>query len=347
MPQRVSMRELAAEAGVSVMTVSLALRNSPKLSEATRSRIQNLAQQRGYRPDPALRALADYRLGKRQRSYSGTIAYLRNTPPDAITHSVSLHRHLYQGAKRRGEKLGLKVEDFAIADYVKDSDRLSKILLARGIQGLLVGPQPRSHTHLELDWEKFSAVALGYSLESPSLNVVIDNQFNASLICMRELCKLGYQRVGFVILTDQDERSTHRYVGAYHSAQENLPPDCPRLPILRGSVITEEAFNRWFDENRPDALLSLHDTVIGYMEKRGIRIPEDIGYAVPFSVETLDHMAHADGRPEEVGVAAVEMLSGMIDRNDKGIPPIPRNLIIDPLWVPSQSVRQVGPPIHI
>ena len=49
---RPTLRSLAAEAGVSAMTMSLALRGSPGVSVTTRRRLRRLAESRGYRPDP-------------------------------------------------------------------------------------------------------------------------------------------------------------------------------------------------------------------------------------------------------------------------------------------------------
>lgn len=54
----VSLKTLAEAAGVSRTTVSLALRNHPRISESTRNRIQRIARQEGYHPNPDLRRLA-------------------------------------------------------------------------------------------------------------------------------------------------------------------------------------------------------------------------------------------------------------------------------------------------
>jgi len=61
MIQRVTMRQVATRAGVHSTTVSLALRNHPSLPVETRERLQALAKEMGYRPDPMLGALMHYR----------------------------------------------------------------------------------------------------------------------------------------------------------------------------------------------------------------------------------------------------------------------------------------------
>src|SRR5690606_18100520 len=56
-PRRVTLSDIAKQAEVHVTTVSLALRNHPRLPERTRKRIQKIAEELGYQPDPVLQAL--------------------------------------------------------------------------------------------------------------------------------------------------------------------------------------------------------------------------------------------------------------------------------------------------
>ena len=63
--ERVTLKDLAAELGLSVATVSMALRNNREIAAATRERVKAKAAELGYRPDPTLRALADYRTRRR------------------------------------------------------------------------------------------------------------------------------------------------------------------------------------------------------------------------------------------------------------------------------------------
>ena len=53
----VRLKDIAAQAGVSVMTVSKALRDAPDISPATKARLRALAEHMGYMPDSA--ALGD------------------------------------------------------------------------------------------------------------------------------------------------------------------------------------------------------------------------------------------------------------------------------------------------
>ena len=55
MDARPTLQDIAKRAGVGKATVSLALRNDPKISAATRERVRAIAEELKYRPDPALR----------------------------------------------------------------------------------------------------------------------------------------------------------------------------------------------------------------------------------------------------------------------------------------------------
>ena len=77
-PRRVTQLDIARVAGVHNTTVSLALRNSAEIPSETRERIRAIAEQMGYQPDPALRALVAYRRTTAVSRRTETIAYITN-----------------------------------------------------------------------------------------------------------------------------------------------------------------------------------------------------------------------------------------------------------------------------
>src|SRR5580692_4026836 len=68
---RPSMRDIAELAGVSAMTVSKALRNSPKIARRTRERILKIAGRVGYRPDPELTKLMNHLRSRTKPVFQG------------------------------------------------------------------------------------------------------------------------------------------------------------------------------------------------------------------------------------------------------------------------------------
>lgn len=61
--QRVTMADVASEAGVSLMTVSRVVNNKGEISESTRRRVQAVINRLGYRPSDIARSLATNRTG--------------------------------------------------------------------------------------------------------------------------------------------------------------------------------------------------------------------------------------------------------------------------------------------
>lgn len=343
------MRDIASRAGVSVMTVSLALRNSRRISDVTRNRIQSLADKMGFQPDPALRALVTYRHGKHRQGYLGTIAYLNNYDKPSIVSEIALHRNLFQGARQRAGELGFQVEEFWLREPGLNPKRMSEILISRGIQGLLIGPQPEPHAQLSLDWKRFATVQLGFSLESPRFHTVITDQFQACLRILQELSALGYRRIGLIIHGHQDERTENRFSGAYLAFQQKLPAEFHRVPILSGVKITEPVFRRWFQRHQPDALIGPAAVVtLPCIKKLKLRIPQNLGYALSYHFEQGRlQFAHSEGRQETAGALAAEHLSSMLARNELGVPEVPVSILISPGWFPGNTLRKVGPPVPL
>lgn len=62
---RVTMADVASKVGVSRIAVSMALRDHHRISLATRKKVQRVAREMGFAPDPLLSALASARRHKR------------------------------------------------------------------------------------------------------------------------------------------------------------------------------------------------------------------------------------------------------------------------------------------
>ena len=55
---KITIKDVAAMAGVSVGTVSMTLNNSPKISEATKKNVMEIVEKLGYRRDPYARSFS-------------------------------------------------------------------------------------------------------------------------------------------------------------------------------------------------------------------------------------------------------------------------------------------------
>ncbi|MEJ0001073.1 MAG: LacI family DNA-binding transcriptional regulator [Verrucomicrobiota bacterium] len=148
--------QIAAAAKVSRSTVSRALQNHPSLPAATRRRIQDLAREMGYCPNPLVSALMATRNHPRSASNAATLAVLVAWHPTAKIAPLPTDRRYLTGAKQRAEELGFRFEEFWLDEPGLSQHRLGQILVNRGIVAVLVAPIPVNHPPIELKWEHFS-----------------------------------------------------------------------------------------------------------------------------------------------------------------------------------------------
>ena len=102
------------------------------------------------------------------------------------------------GATVITDELGYKLEHFWLAEPGMTPRRFCDMLSTRGINGLIIGRLPPGQSALELEWERFSCVALGMTLRSPVLHHVTENHFDTVWQSMWRCRERGYKRVGFV-----------------------------------------------------------------------------------------------------------------------------------------------------
>ena len=138
-----SIRRLATSLGLSAAAVSMALRDHPRIAEATRRRVRAAAQKLGYRPNAKVSELMGHIRSSRHpqaEACLGVISYYDSARP--WERSVHLSR-MYQGMQRRADELGYRLEPFWLRAPRFTPRRLRVILDARGIEGLLCFGSPR------------------------------------------------------------------------------------------------------------------------------------------------------------------------------------------------------------
>ena len=130
---RVTLRDIARKADLHVTTVSLALRNSPRLKATNRDKIQKLAEAMGYRPDPMLAALNAYRQTRLPVYFQGALAWIHNwAAPKNLFNNAEFSQY-YLGACERASARGYNMETFWLKEPGMTIEKLHRILRARNI----------------------------------------------------------------------------------------------------------------------------------------------------------------------------------------------------------------------
>lgn len=336
------MRDIAYAAGVSVMTVSRALRNMPKVAPATRQRILDVAETLGYRPDPDLARLMERVRSKKGTSIHAAIAVIREYVPvdDLLTNSyqfVSL-----KDIRSRALAYGYEVEEFWLGRDGLTPQRLQKILDARGIEGVIVSPQSTQLPCAEIDYSPFAAVTFGFGMRDPALHICITNMTLGIDIVARNLADRGYRRIGVAVTRWIVNRSQFGYGGGLFHFQQDVPPE-NRVPLLmlphneirRG----HKAFADWMKEHKPDVVISFDTHVPGWLKRMGLRIPDDIGFVVHDWTPKMTGMAGIYHRRDHIAAAAVDLVVTQLSQNERGVPAFPRQIMVPPEWIEGPSVR--------
>lgn len=344
--RRVSQKNIAEVAGVHVTTVSLALRNSKSLLPETREKIQRIARELGYQPDPMLSALTVYRKKVQMPYFQGTIAWLDNLKKSGAKPSSKVFPEYWAGARERCEELGYHIEEFSSSDM--SLTRISNILKARGISCILLPPQPRQVAHMRMDWENYCALSFGFSLTHPRLHLVTNAQYRAARLAVRTVRRYGYRRIGLVTLDEIEVRTDHNFSSGY-LAEHRLGGRKP-LPIFEysyGKTASRRSyakeFAKWFRNNQPDAIIYLDNDVPDALRALGVG-PDMCGHASLAAPTEGGEVAGVHQNGKLVGRTAVDYLVDMYNRNERGVPKTPFRLLVEGYWVDGASLpRRVLP----
>ena len=362
--RRTTLADIAERAGVHVTTVSLALRNHPRLPEATRLRLQKLAADMGYAPDPFLRALVAYRGRVMPRRHPPTLAYVTNWATCWGWRHATAHAEFFAGAEAKAKELGFRLDHFWTREPGLTHGRLSRILDARGIQGIIVASHGREMGDaLQLDWQQFSAVKIDYFPHEPALHNVTNHQCDIIRLAMRKVIALGYRRIGFVMHRGWDHAVDHFWRAGFLCEQETLPP-AQRIPphffpdaepVERwfnensGPVTVDvPAFRAWLKRYKPDVIVTKASFVAAALKELKLRVPADLSLVDLFLDDMSGASAGVRQNHETVGALAVEILAGQLQHGKRGIPEIPTTTYVEGTWFdgascPPRSVERSAP----
>ena len=340
--KRPTQRDIARSCGVSQMTVSLALRGSKKISPVVRGRILKQAKKLNWYPDPALSSLMSYRYRRASTQHPSTIAWLTNWPTrDGWRENHPVYLAYFNGAASRAASLGYKLEEFWLGEPGMTPARMSRILYTRSITGLLLPPQSRAHSHLRLDWDKFAAVTFGYTLTKPYLHLATNHHFRSSVLALRKLRSLGYRRVGILLNQRYDTRVSYSWMAGCLVEQRRCAAG-DVIPIQSLKLLSMEGLSVYLKQYRPDALLTNFWNVGEWLQELKVSVPRDLGLAYLSVTERTPTFSGVNENSNAIGEAALDLLATMIQRNEFGIPQVPRHIMIEGYWVEGKTVRRVN-----
>jgi DNA-binding LacI/PurR family transcriptional regulator len=333
---RVGLRDIAAAAKVCVMTVSLALRDNPRISTETRDRIKRLATELGYHPDPELSRLMNHLRASRTARGKIGVALIDFYPTADFAENI-YNTKIRLGAQRRAAELGFSITTMHAADYNHSLPHLLKVIRARGLEGALLLP---SVVATELDttvnWDGISVVATSKSILAPRFHCVVPNQFGNTMRLLETLEAQGHRRICAVFDERFDERTAHNFTAAVNWK----PRDRLTLVVPQSASASRRAelVAEWLTEKQPDAVFAQSDAVVAAIPRlRSVR-PRLNFQVVSLGAHNSAGFSYLDECADLVGSGAIDLLGGMMYYHETGIPAHPRTTLIDGKLVLSRKV---------
>jgi LacI family transcriptional regulator len=346
---RPSLRDIARRLNVSHVTVSMALRNHPRISSERRAEVQEMARKLGYQPDPMLASLIAYRNRKRVKPIVAALAWINRWPDPKALRRMKEFEAYWEGASEAASRLGYRLEEFQVSSGLTAA-RFNRILVARGVQGVLVPPHPAEVDwgSFNIEWTKFAVVRFGFSASQLKVHMIGNDQMRSSELAVRRMVELGYSRIGYVSDLAFDGTTDGNFRVGYQRGLETIPSVRTLAPLLlrRPLVIDPEAavapLKAWLARWKPDAILSSVPQLRVLLERLGRRVPQDIGLAATTVRDSGPVNAGIDQNPTEIGRVAVQTLIELVNRQERGMPEYCRRVLVESRWVDGDSLPARG-----
>lgn len=331
MERRITQADIGSKLGLTKATVSLALRGDSRISAGTRARVEAMAREMGYRPDPALATLARQRWAGHETGSGATLAYL----VDSRMENHGQHRRFLAAAQERAEMRGYRLNEIDLAKF-PGMEAVGRVLIARGIRGVLV-PQFAHQERLEvleLPREKLTFMSLDEGWDPYPFHMVTTDYFEGTRMVWREVARRGYRRIGGAVMEHQPRAldDVTRLAASLVSQMEWVR-DEEQIPLLTADTKDRESFLRWYRRHRPEVVIGMIPRLYFWLVEAGVRVPEETAFAALLAPERQpEEVAGTRVMARETGEAGVDALIAAMNQHEWGIPTQQRKLMLTPVW---------------
>ncbi|MEM6820387.1 MAG: LacI family DNA-binding transcriptional regulator [Verrucomicrobiota bacterium] len=340
-----TLKSIANELEISANTVSRALRNDPKISEATRKRVRNVAKRVGYRSNAFAASLVHHRISKGNRRFKAILGLLVGHPEKNPLKHLSDYQRVLAGAKNRAEKQGYQIEPhWAYQPGIKPR-RLHQILQSKGVPGLiLLGMNP---LEIKLPFGHYAcsmAAPSGFEIKSSLFSFATIDPYDLVQLAADRLVKQGRKRIGLALAHHFELNASGRYyasLNAFHRSCCQLPKICP-IPLFvwdEKHPLPTRQFKAWIRRYRPDVVLTINTSS---RLKAQLEPPDRRAISfVDLDLEPDNKSFAGTVRPhEEIGAAAVDLVIGALYRNERGFPGSLKGVFLQASWRSKDSLKQ-------
>ena len=336
---RTSLKDLARELGVSIATVSRALRNSPEIGREMQDKVKELAKKMNYRPNPFAQSLR-----KESPKMIGVVV------PNLVTHYYAA---VLDGIEEEARKAGYSVISANTHENSEEEIRAIDNFISLHVEGIVacLSQHTTDYQHFEEIAEMgIPLVFFGRTCLPDKFSSVTANGDEAAQQATQHLIDTGSQRIAFVggpNHLDMVRRRKHGYLEALRES---------RIPIDRSLVICDQIDYQWARgavsqllnrKDRPDAILAFNDIItfaaFAAIKEADLRIPEDvalIGFTDdPHAQYVTPRLSAIEDQSFVIGQTACQLLL----KNIAGDPKIYKKIVPQQLVIRDTSSKKGWP----
>ena len=329
----VTMKEIAAAVGVSVVTVSNALSGRRGVSDEVRSLVEKTAREMGYGQK------------KTERQSGGAVIGVLASEK-YITVGSSFYWALYQqvayAASRFGSVTMLEILTFSM----EEKEELPKLMREKAVSGLIIiGWMPRSYVKKLAAEAEVPMVLLDFQMKGIRCDAVLSSNYIGMYKITRYLLEKGHRDIAFVGSIQANENILDRYFG-YRKALMEAGIRERKEWILNDRDIQTGLADVELPENMPTAFACNSDWAAGLVYEKltrlGYRIPQDVSIAgydnYLYDNSFAGRLTTYNVDMKQMAYQAVKLLRGKINGDDKHW----GTRYVDSVIIERESVKTLG-----
>lgn len=337
----VRLKDIAARAGVSVMTVSKVLRDASDIGAATKARVRAMAEEMGYVPDT------------RAQSLRSNTTRLFGLVVPSVTNP--LFARIMMAVEEQAAAMGCDLLMAQTLNHVEREQIVLRRMQARRVDGLLVVPvyrlEPEAAVYAELAHRKTPTVLLSHRAPfcQGFANVETDDLAGATALT-RHLLELGHRRIAFFAGPQAVPAAQERLDGYRRALRDAGIEFDDSLVFAAGGTIEEGAKAALqFLQEKCDAtaVMAVNDLVAlgtgNVFLQQGLRIPDDLSLTGFGNILLSEHfripLTTVSVPKHGLGEAAMELMRDLL----RGGLPSTRRLSTELVMRQSTS-RPAAPP---
>jgi LacI family transcriptional regulator len=304
-----TLKEIAETLGISITTVSKALKNYSDVSEKTRKAVVALAEKLNYTPN-------SFAVNLRTKE-SKTIGLII---PEVVHHFFS---NVINGIIAEAEKKGYLVIILQSNESLELEKKQVALLINKRVDGIIMSLSNESNydAHIkeiirkEIPFVQFDKI----SKLIPSSKVIINDQ-KAAMEAVQHLIDKGCKKIAHIRGPENPQNAIDRFIGYKKTLEKNGITYNPKLVYTCKNVTFDEgkAFAKQIIEEHPDVdgIFVITDLVavgvLAYFNEKEIQVPNQvaiIGFSNWFMSQVITPKLSTVDQPSyEMGVAAFSLL---------------------------------------